>query len=350
MGMKLKIFCGISWVVFGCYSIASADSDRDIAVDQAIAGMEEGSRILAPEAYEKETFPEVPGTALSPSADTKAVFSPAAEKNGAGPGLEAQGGNFPGGVISESGPGTSEVESSAGSDHLATSPVVDTGVDVNPGGDQPQEPAAETNEPIINNEPIIDVDAGADLDSGTVNADLGVNPSGNELLDADVTESTTGSETQVDIGSAMDIPIEDNTAVSETETGAPAEEPAAETGEPIIDVDAGADLDSGTVDADLGVNPGGGQLLDADAGGTGTGAEGTVEADIDSAPDLTPQDTTVVTQPVIMNSPSGLSAEIDTTGETVGGETDIGVEADVSGAGAGEDVVDDPTDDGLGGL
>ena len=183
-----------------------------------------------------------------------------------------------------------------------------------------------------------------DLDSGTVDADVGVNPSGDQLLDADLTGSGAGteSETQIDIGSAVDIPVEDN-------IGDP-EEPIDETSSPIIDVDASADLDSGTVDADLGVNPEGDQLLDADAGGTGAGTTETIEADIGTPSDLVGPDSTVVAEPVLVAPPAGLSAEIDTTGETVGGETDIGIEADVSGTGAGEDVVDDPTDDGIGGF
>ena len=98
--VELKIFYGILLFV-GCCSVAFADSERDIAIDQAIAGMEEGSRMLAPES------PEMPGTALSPAADTKVIISPAAQKEIVSPGIEAQGGNFSGGVVS--GPGETGV-------------------------------------------------------------------------------------------------------------------------------------------------------------------------------------------------------------------------------------------------
>lgn len=322
--MKPKIIHGILLFIFVCYSTAFADSGIDIAIDRAIAGMDEGSRMLAPEAYDKETIPDVSGQALSPAMDARVIISPAAEKDLVSSGAEAQGGNFPGGVVS--GPSETTVGENAGVESTA--------------GSEP-------------NNPIIDVEAGVDVDSGTVDADVGVNPSGDQILDADFAESVAGSggEAQIDIGSAMDIPVEDEAIDPVVDTGAGTGESSEETSDPIIDIDATADLDSGTVEADVGVDPSGDQLLDADLGGTGADTTGTVEADITSTSDLIEQDSTVVTEPVsTVTPPSGLSAEVDTTGETVGGTTDIGVEADVSGTGAGEDVVDDPTDDGLGGL
>ncbi len=319
MQEKFKITYAIVFLAFGLSSLVYADTERDIAIDQAIAGMEEGSRMLAPDSL------DMPGTALSPAGDTNVIISPEAQKERVSPGIEAEGGGDPGGIVSglqETGGGTTE-GAGAGTDVV---------------GGPSQEPVAETTEPII------DVDAGVDLDSGTVDADVGVNPGGDQLLDADLTESAGGSEgeAQIDIGSAVDIPVEDN-------IGDP-EEPTDETSSPIIDIDASADLDSGTMDADIGVNPGGDQLLDADAGGAGADTTTDVEADIAGTSDLTEPVAPVVAEPVVVAPPAGLSAEVDTTGETVGGETDIGIEADVSGTGAGEDVVDDPTDDGLGGL
>ena len=383
MKIHPKVFYAI-FLFIAFPSLVYADSPRDIDVDRAIAGMDEGSRMLSPDS------PQMPGTALSPAADTKVIISPAAEKNIVSPQVEAQGGNFPGGVIhspEETTGGTTEVidtGTDTGTDiggpsqepsTEVTNPIidVDAGVDtdtgtidadvgVNPGGDQVldtdvggteidvgigDEPSPETGETT---DPIIDVDAGIDTDSGTVDADVGVNPEGDQLLDADVagsevdadlTESGLESETQVDIGGAVDIPVEDD-------IGDP-QEPTDETS-PIIDIDASADLDSGTVDADLGVNPEGDQLLDADVAGTGADTTGEIEADIGSTSDLTEPVAPVVAEPVVVAPPADLSAEVDTTGETVGDETEVGIEADVSGVSAGEDVVDDPTDYGVGGL
>ena len=333
MNINLKIFCSTLLFLFGYFSVVHADVERDIAIDRAIAGMEEGSRMLAPESYGKDTLPGVQGQALSPASDTKVIISPVPQGDAIRSETEAQGGNFPGGVVGspdEAGVGgTESVGNGAGSESV---------------NEPPQEPAGETSEPII------DIDAGVDVDSGTIEADVGVNPTGDQILDADVTgsevdadltESGLESETQVDIGGAVDIPVEDD-------IGDP-DEPMDETS-PIIDIDASADLDSGTVDADLDVNPEGDQLLDADVAGTGADTTTAIETDIGSTSDLTEPVAPVVAEPVIVAPPVGLTAEVDTTSETVGGETDIGIEADVSGTGAGEDVVDDPTDDGLGGL
>ena len=360
MRINSKIFLGIVFLVIGYCTFVSADSLRDIDVDRAIAGMDEGSRMLSSDS------PQMPGTALSPVADTKVIISPAVQKEIASSQAEAPGGNFSGGVISgpsqepstevpnpiidvdarvDTDAGTVDADVGVNPDggQLLDADVIGSEIDADVGAQEP-EPAGETTDPII------DVDAGIDADSGTVDADVGVNPEGDQLLDADVagseldvdlTESGLESETQVDIGSAVDIPVEDD-------IGDP-EEPTDEAS-PIIDVDASADLDSGTVDADLGVNPEGDQLLDADVAGTGADTTTEIETDIGSTSDLTEPIAPIVAEPVIVAPPAGLSAEIDTTGEIVGDETEIGIEADVSGASAGEEIVDDPTDDGLGGF
>ena len=76
-----KIFFIILLTLFTSFSIVSADSQRDIAIDLAIGGMKEGSRVLPPGAYGKETAPDVSGKALSPGMDAGVIASaPAAEK------------------------------------------------------------------------------------------------------------------------------------------------------------------------------------------------------------------------------------------------------------------------------
>jgi len=274
---KIIIICGLLFFVSGFFSMALADTKRDIAIDRAIGGMEEGSRILPPENYEKGTIPEVSGKALSPGMDAKVIVSsPSPEKNVIEQG--APGGIFVGGVEHVSGP----PDTGVGSTGTGESGTGNTGTE-NP-------------------------DTGGAIDIGAGSGDVG------------------GSGSEPGTGGA---------GTRETSGG---------TSNPIIDIDASADLSSGTVEAGVGVDTSGGQLLDADAGATDAGSAGTLEADIGSASDLTGQSPTITEPSSVISPPSDLSAEIDTTGQTVGGTTDVGVEADVSGTGEADDVVSDPAD------
>ena len=78
-----------------------------------------------------------------------------------------------------------------------------------------------------------------------------------------------------------------------------------------------------------------------------------IETDLGSASGITESETvgsldvTTETTESLIPAPADLVAEIDTTGQTVGGEVDTGIAADVEGMSAGEDVVSDPAD-GLG--
>lgn len=264
---KIIIFYGTLFFVSRFFSVALADTQRDIAIDRAIGGMEEGSRILPPENYEKGTVPEISGKVLSPGMDAKVTVSSASpEKNVIDQG--APGGNFVGGA-----------------EHVSV--PLNTGAG-NTGTENP--------------------DTGGAINIGAGSA--GIEGSGSE-------PGTGGADTGEISGGA------DN---------------------PIIDVDVSADLNSGTVDAGVGVDTSGDQLLNADAGATDAGSGGTLEADIGSTSDLAGQSSTI-TEPIsVIGPPSDLSAEIDTTGQTVGGTTDVGVEADVSGTGEADDVVSDPAD------
>ena len=55
-------------------------------------------------------------------------------------------------------------------------------------------------------------------------------------------------------------------------------------------------------------------------------------------------DVTTETTESLIPAPADLVAEIDTTGQTVGGEVDTGITADVEGMSEGEDVASDPAD------
>mgnify|MGYP001557942942 FL=1 len=77
-------------LVFGSISLSEADpgtvDKRDIVVDNAIGGMREGSRIIAPDQYGKQTeIPKVSGNQLSPIVDTRVVAgTPAGSVSAAG--------------------------------------------------------------------------------------------------------------------------------------------------------------------------------------------------------------------------------------------------------------------------
>jgi len=57
----------------------------------------------------------------------------------------------------------------------------------------------------------------------------------------------------------------------------------------------------------------------------------------------------VTAQPVesVLPAPSGIGAEVDTTGQTIGAAADVGVQADVSGVSDSSDVAKKDSADGL---
>ncbi len=244
---------------FGSVSLSNADSvsidKRDVVVDNAIGGMAQGSRIIAPDQYGKQTeIPKVPGTRLSPITDTRAVAGiPAGGASVAG---AAVAGNFPGGQSSSTLTGVNE---------------------------------------------------------GTVS----VGGSGIETPSGAVTGAPEGSgTTAVDSG-----------------------------GGSLINVDANADLSSGSVDAGVSLDTNNtDKILDADltagAGETGsvTGSTDIVAGDLTVGSGL-PLETTESA----ISSETDIGTEVDTSGGTIGSEANIGIEADVEG-GTESDAVSDPAD------
>ena len=305
-----KIFFCAS-ILFLSSSFAFADEDRHLAVDQAIGGMKEGSRIGAP------------GTTPIPITDAHKTISSSQGTQQAGPGPVSVGAstqtnnpvNTTGPAGSESVPGQPGTGETGGPLEAGTGETGETpteGGGLEPGA---QEPSGDSGNPIV------DVGAGADLESGTVEADATVDTTG-ELEEKPVFEADLEAE-------AADGTQESN---------------------PIVDTQVSIDLESGTVEADATVDTSGEleerQILDADF----AAGETTTEAEAGSATDITQSDIVesadVTTQPVqsVIPVPADLAAEVDTTGETTGGEADVGVEADVSGTSEAEDVICDPVD------
>ena len=133
----------------------------------------------------------------------------------------------------------------------------------------------------------------------------------------------------------------------------PTESPPTESTQesnPIVGADVNVNPESGTVEGGVTVDTSGEleerQIIDADV----AAGEAAAETEVGSATDLTQSDIVesadITTQPVqkIIPIPSDLTAEVDTTGATSGGEADVGIEADVEGISEGEDVTCDPAD------
>ncbi|MFH0771750.1 MAG: hypothetical protein V1933_03935 [Candidatus Omnitrophota bacterium] len=99
----------------------------------------------------------------------------------------------------------------------------------------------------------------------------------------------------------------------------------------LIDIDANADLSSGSIDAGDGVSldtSNTDNILDADL------AAGDLTAGLELSSEITEN---------AISSGTDIGTEVDTSGGTVGGEADVGVEADVTG-GTESDATNDPAD------
>ena len=123
------------------------------------------------------------------------------------------------------------------------------------------------------------------------------------------------------------------------------------TGGSLIDVDASADLSSGSVDAGISLDTENtDKILEADlSAGAGEAGDITGSTDI-SAGDITADSALPdeITEDAV-SSETDIGTEVDTSGGTIGGEADIGIEADVVGGAEGDDVANDPAD-GLSGI
>ncbi len=232
-------------------------------------------------------------------------------------------------------------------------------------GTTTQEPAGTSSNPIVG------VEAGTNPASGTPNAGVAVDTSGQledrKILDASVTEQGTGSS-GAEAGSATDItgqelvheadittePVAGTGPIApeqiSTGSSTTAQEPSGTSGNPIVGVEAGTNPESGTPNVGVSVDTTG-ELEDRQILETDLAVEGIASSEqVGSASDITGstvvQGADVTTEPVesAIPIPSDLSAEVDTTGQTVGGVADVGEEADVSGISEEEDVTCNPAD------
>jgi hypothetical protein len=284
-------------LVFGSVPLLRADSgsagQRDITVDNAIGGMREGSRIVPPDAYaEKAQTSKAPGAQIHPVMDARSAAA------GSGADTAAKSGVFTEGASPGVSAGVSEGIAGSGG------PGAETPSGINAGG--------------LGGGASIEIEAPSGIGAGSLTG--GTDPAG-------------GSGAEVDAGLGA---------------GGAGESTA---GGSLIDIDASADLSSGSVEANVGLDTDNtDQILDADlsagAGETGSlagGADITAE-DITADSALPPE----ITDSAI-SSEADIGTEVDTSGGAVGGEADIGIEADVEGGSEGDDLANDPAD-GLPGL
>jgi len=377
-----SLILGLGLVVL-FFSVASpapleaASEDRDVAVDKALGDLEAGSRIAAPGSYEGGgANPKVPGSsALNPSMDTGA----ARKVSGPGPAAHHFG-------IKSNAP--TETTSHAGSG----SPVEETPA---PAGNKPSEkntaPAETTNETKLppSEETHTPVDTGTEVaeenpspppvndHTEPVTEQVVEEPVAGEVTSSEPTVGTGGNtteETPAPVSNDQTEPVTDHVAeepvagevtTGETTVGTgdgAAEEtpaPAGNDHEALIDVDAGvntnAESPSEAVEADVNINPESEDIhVGADvAGGSPIGVEENggivdVATEAETSTDQTMIEDTILNEPVTEIPPPSpemdLGAEIDASGETVNGEAEVGVEADIDGSNAGDDVADDAAD------
>ena len=265
------LFVTILLSVAGFISLSEADTAsadmRDIDVDNAIAGMREGSRITAPDKYGRKTeIPKLPGSRLSP-ADTgvmSASGSDAAAQAGA-PGAGQGGaslGESSSGVIGGAGAGGLDIGGGglgASSAPGQEQPIIGIeGLGETGGGTV--EPGPETGITPDAGGSLIDLDANVGLDSGGVQTDVSIGldtEQRDQILDADVgagvsdiTEASGSADiTAGEITGDSELPFETTESAISSET----------------DIGTEVDTSGGTVggEADIGVE------ADVEGGGEG---------------------------------------------------------------------------------
>jgi len=240
---------------------------------------------------------------------------------------------------------------------------------------------ATTQEPSgTSGNPIVSVETGTNPEAGTPSVGVSADTTGEvedrQILQTDLASEGVASAGQV--GSASDItgsnivhgadittqPVSGTTgqtvpSTTEAQTGSSssgttAQEPSGASSNPIVAVDTNVNPSSGSPNAGVHVDTSGQledrQVVDAGVTGAGTGPSGT---QVGSASEITGSGTVggldVTAQPVesVLPAPSGIGAEVDTTGQTIGAAADVGVQADVSGVSDSSDVAKKDSADGL---
>jgi len=233
-----------AWPAAACFPAENRVDAREIAVDRALGGMEEGSRILPQEESLANKGQRTPGSTLSPkitqpsptttasatpststgpqAVTTAPVFVPA-ENHGI-----AAGGNFGGGeqnpvVSPEPAPVPEPVpqpeppaEPSGGEQSHVEQPVVSPEPEPVPEPEPPAEPSGGGS--------IVDVNAGVDLSGGTpeANLDVAVDTEADTLLQLDATSAVaTDTPVAVEAETTESVLVESGLGVEQAINDAP---------------------------------------------------------------------------------------------------------------------------------
>ncbi len=376
--IKIIIPCSLLLFVSGFSFLVLADENRHAVVDQAIGGMEQGRRISSQGSYHNKG--PTSGNPSSPTIGNHGyIFTGSGLSNtpSATGTAQAEGGQANGNINTGTQAGQNGSEQTTGSvatgtqtgqtvaEQTSGSGNVNTGEEAHGNGGTTQESSGTSGNPIVG------VEAGTNPVSETPNISVQVDTSGQlegrQILDADVAGAGTGSS-GTEVGSATDItgqelvheadittePVAGTGSISpeqiSTGSSTTTQEPAGTSGNPIVGVEAGINPESGTPHVGAAVDTTGEledkQILQTDLAAEGIASSGQVGSASDITGSETVQSLDITTQPTesAIPIPSGLSAEVDTTGQTVGGTADIGEEASVSGIGESEDETCNPAD------
>lgn len=271
---------------------------REVAIDKILGGMKEGSRILSPQGTPGSHVGAVAETHHPAVSATPPRSSPAATAASHGVFVHGSSGGAPG----------LAGETTGGGPHEGAGANIGTETETLPGG----ETGAGGRETSVIE---VHADANLETDSPSAGGDITITPeAGGGLLDAN-TETTTSTGSQ------------------EATSGASSDQNS------MIEANAGADLSGGspTVDAEVAIDP--------------NASGGLVDAEAATSADLVEQELTSSAGLDIDNGATTTAAETTTVSSETGGtavpatnEVGGGVEADVEGAGAGDDVECNPAD------
>ena len=210
---------------------------RESAVDRALGGMEEGSRMPAPEGSFRESGRKLPDSLLNPTVDMRTGAGATVSAGSQAPAPQALGGFGAAGGLSEStvpdssestvgGGGSSGEENlGAGSNELSVSEGsggenLGSGI----GGGLEPEGGTETSAGPSGGS-IIDIDADVNLSGGEVDANLdaGINTEADSLLELDATSDVTmDTPVAAEVDSTESAVIETDLGIEEGINEAPA--------------------------------------------------------------------------------------------------------------------------------
>ncbi len=304
-------FCGSLLLAFGFSSFAFADEKKGKDVDIEMGGMEEGSRVPAPQGGPEQKSDGLHPLSSPQAPATKPDTGPAAVKKAP----------------------------------VRKFPVRDIPAETIPAGtDAAQDTLGEVEEKEIFE---LDLEAEGVDSIDDVVTDSDVTDSAEEVVEKEVVEKTPEEPV---VETPTDTTTEAPTAIP-AETTTETETPTETSDAPIVDVGVGADLESGQVKTEVAVDTSGEleerQIVDADVDIADTAS---VDAEVGSAVDITQseivEEANITTEPIqaVVAKPLDVSADVDTTGESIGGEADVGVEAEVSDTSESDEVACDPAD------